>query len=232
MYKKLIAAAALCMAAAPFASATTISLTFDYFAYGTDIHNYYNGGRDSLNRLGGENYGISFSNDSVRYTDRGGYLSGSVLMTLDANKIRAILGSDNYYISFSGAIDYSDWGLASVGYEDGSYDSVPLHTNWNPYCHTYPGGPAPTGPEVGACDMRDFGYLGGHYTYPGAVTRISFYTSRLDNIQIHSYTGSETLVRPASYYQGANIPEPGSLALLGAGAISFVLRGRRKKKVL
>lgn len=235
MNKKMIAAvAALVLTAHPFASATSIDLSFDLFAYGTDIHDYYNGGRDSLNRVGGNNYGIGFSQDSVRYTPLGGYLAGPVRMTLDPNKIRSILGTDQYYVSFSAARDDIDGGIAIVRYESGPSDSIWISGNGNPYCSTYPGAPSWYGPASGACDMRDFGYMGGYFTYTGtgAVTSIEFNTSRLDNIQIHSISGAEGPVRPPAYYAGVNIPEPGSLALIGVGAAALLVRRRNKKRVV
>lgn len=233
MIKTIFAtAASLLFAAAPMASATTINLNFDLFAYGTDIHDYYNGGRDSLNRAGSPDYGISFSQDRVRYTSLGGYLSGPVIMTLDPNKIRAALGSDNYYITFSAARDDIDGGSAFISYESGFTDSIWIAGNGNPYCSTYPGAPAWYGPSSGACDREYFGFMSGYYTYTGegGVTRISFGTNRLDNIQIRSIASGETPVRPPSYYSGANIPEPGSMALIAVGAAALVARRRRSEK--
>jgi len=222
------------MVAAPFASAAPINLTFELFAYGTQINNYYNGGKDSLGRNGYENFGLSFSGGSIKYTPSGGYLSGPVNLTINPDIVRALLGSDRYYITFNAAKYSVDYGVVTATYESGfSEPSQYVNGNGNPYC--------PSQPD--ACDYPVYhGTMGGYYIpggtqngYNDMVTSIGFNTDRLDNIQIRAYDGQGIVVPGRitdTYENGRDVPEPATLALFGAGAAALLARRRRNKKAL
>jgi len=219
---------ALLLVTAPLASATTITINFEEFAYGTAVKDYFNGGRDSLNRMGGHDYGVSFFGDSVRYTPSGAYLAGRVGITLNADTIRSILGTDEYYVSFNAGRYDIDGGFAGITYGDGSQDAFWIGGNGNPYCGVR-----------WDCDEGYLGTMGGYMTYKGPtsaqVTSISFNANRVDNIQIHSLTGLQMPVRPpniiGSYELTRDIPEPASVALFGIGAAALVARRRRKTRI-
>jgi hypothetical protein len=215
------------LTAVPFASATTISLTFEEFAYGSSIGECYNGGRDSLNRFCGNDYGLSFKNESVRYTPSGAYLTGRVQLAIDPNAIRAVLGSDKFYITFTGSNYGLDPVLVPVSYEDGTRDLANFYIDGvgNPYC----------APRAEDC-VPYYGSTGSYRiaAYNGVAhpTLINFYTDRLDNIQFHSYTGDlppfQHTFTFGSAARDVDIPEPSSIALVVLGA-ALVVRRRRNK---
>jgi hypothetical protein len=228
MIQRFIApVAALLMGGAPFASATTIHIDFEEFAYGTVVGNYYNGGKDSYNRASGSYYGVSFGGGSVKYTPRGAYLSStgyrSLGMSLDPEVIRAILGTDQYYIGFNAGRYDIDGGPADVRYENSFVDSIWIAGNGNPNCGYLPG----------ACDNPYYASMGGYSTFAGVdgagVTSISFNADRIDNIWISSVP-----IRPSaivgSYTTDRDIPEPASIALLGVGAAALLARRRSVRR--
>jgi len=223
--------AAALITSSPLVSATTISLNFEEFAYGTLVNDYYNGGKDSYNRTGGNDYGIKFTGGRVQYTPSGAYLSGPTYITINPEKIRSILGSDSYYISFNAAVYSVDYGNVFAKFESGlSEPNTYVNGNGNPMC--------PSRPEF--CDYPVYhGQMGGYYVSTGidikdVALQIGFATDRLDNIQIHSYNGFENMIRPGSitrdYNTGRDIPEPASLALLCIGAAAFTVRRNKRKE--
>ena len=217
--------AALLMSVTPLVSGATINFPLDNFSYGSQIGEFYNGGYDSLGRLGVD-YGISFKNESIKYTPRGAYLSGRVEMTLDAEVIRSILGTDQYYVAFNATRYDRDGNFAFVNYEDGFLDAFWI--NGAPYCS-----------QRITCDFP-FPYVSmdSYVTYAGGTSspvHISFSTDRLDNIEIRSLTGSQTPIRlpqiMGSVELDRDIPEPASLALFSAGAAALLARRRKRVSV-
>jgi len=224
MFHRLTApVAALLLLIAPLASATTITFPLDNFAYGSKIGDFYNGGYDSLNRLGVD-YGISFRNETIKYTPRGAYLSGSVVMTLDADAIRAILGTDQYYITFNASGTDFDGSFAEILYDDKTIDGLWINGNGNPYCGVRPG----------ACYFP-YQSMDGYLVYAGGTSspiRIAFHSYKLDNIEIHSLASGQVPVRPPgviSFELDRDIPEPASLALFGVGVTALLARRRKSR---
>jgi hypothetical protein len=237
MIKRFCAAAAsLFFAASPFASATSISINFEEFAYGVTVGDYYNGGQDSLGRASGAYYGVTFNGGTIKFTPRGAYLSGDIFhpisMSLNAAAIRSILHTDKYYVSFNSALGGDpDGNPMDVYYEHGAYDSVWLASNSNPNCWTTPA----------ACSDSRYGTMYSSHTYMAgdyeSVTNINFPATlyRLDNVQIHAFTGSDSWIVPphlvGTYDTGRDIPEPASVALLGIGAIALAARRRKRNSI-
>jgi hypothetical protein len=229
MYKKLFAGlAALLLQAAPFASATTISIDFSGIGYGVQVNNYYNGGTDSNGRYG-PNYGVSFGG-TIRNTPSGAYLSGqswsssgSTSMGINRDIIRELLGTDQYYIAFNAGRYDIDGGIAYVRYADGDLDTRWIGGNGNPYCGVLPG----------ACENPYYGSMGGYSIGPvngASVTSIQFNADRIDNILISNSPVAVSHI-VGTYERDRDIPEPASLALLSIGAIALCMRYRKKMKL-
>jgi hypothetical protein len=232
MFKRLaLSLAMLCIGTAS-ASATTITINLDGFAHGTEIRDYFNGGRDSLNRVGGDNYGLSFNGGSIKHTPLGAYYTGTTL-NINGSLLSSILGTEQYYVSFSAGRYDVDGGFMSVRYDDDSMDMFWISGNGNPYCGIMPG----------ACDFPHHGTMSGYVAYPygtreitSKISSISFAVNRLDNIQIHSYTPGTALYRPphfmGSYETARDIPEPASVLLLGVGALAMLTRRRNPARTV
>lgn len=71
MMKHLIAGvSAALLLVAPFASAASIKIDFEEFAYGVSVGDYYNGGQDSLARASGAYYGVTFDGGTIKNMPR------------------------------------------------------------------------------------------------------------------------------------------------------------------
>jgi hypothetical protein len=235
MVKSLyVSIAALLVAATPFASATTISIDFEEFAYGTVIGDYYNHGKDSNNRASGAYYGVTFSGGSVKYTPRGAYLSSGPArvmgITIDPEVVRSILGTDMYYVTFNAGWYGVDPAMSGAGYANGYNDIIYISGNGNPYCSSDPS----------YCDFPYHNSMGGYYTSVlfdnSPVIRVGFTADLVDNIQIHSLAPGESPVRPpsivGSYATDRDIPEPASAALLSIGALALAARRRKRNSMV
>jgi len=210
-------------AAAP-AVADSISISFEEFAYGVSIGNYHNGGKDSLGRAAGSDYGLTFNGGTIRHTTLGAYLSGPVQLTINVAKVTALLGTDNFYVSFNAARHGMDGAFTIFSTSTGEDHGNWIGGNGSPFCT----GMAP-------CDNGLYGRMAGHLLYPGSgggsISGINFMTDRLDNLQIHAYNGSAFIVPgliPGSVEANRDIPEPASMALLGIGAVALLARRRRR----
>lgn len=223
--KKLIGSVAmLLLAGVPIAAtATSIVIDFEGFAYGTSVGNYYNHGKDSLNRVGSDYYGISFGGGTIKATPRGNYLTGTTL-TIDPAAVRAILGTEKYYITFNAGVYYQqDYRTVYVTFEDGFYEpNAYIPGNDSPDC------------RQGGCGIY-YGTMGayriGNFGGDAMPIRISIPADRLDNVQIHSWNGSGSMVSAqpifGTYELDRDIPEPASLALFGIGAAGILTRRYR-----
>lgn len=228
MKKLSKAVAALLLVGVPIASvAATITIDFEEFAYGSSVGSYYNHGKDSLNRASGSYYGITFGGGTVKSTPTGAYLAGATTLTIDPAAVRAILGTDKYYITYNAGVYYQrDEREVRVTFEDGFSE---------PYNYI-PGNASPDCRESNGCVNQYYGTMGGYGIFGGIdyamAVKILFPTDRLDNLQIHSWSGSGPVASakyiPGTYDLSRDIPEPASLALLGIGAVALMTRRRRK----
>ncbi|TQK11397.1 PEP-CTERM sorting domain-containing protein [Herbaspirillum sp. SJZ107] len=227
-WKVSSAVAALILAVTPFASATTISINFEEFAYGVNVGDYYNGGHDSLGRASGAYYGVTI-NGTVRFTPRGAYLSGlpwnPTAISFDTEAIRSILGTDQYYVAFNAGRSDIDGGFAYVQYENGRTDAQWIAGNGTPNCQSLPSG----------CFDRFYGAMGaykfGPYDATSQITSITFNADRVDNILISSSPIGVSAIA-GGYEMNRDIPEPASLALFGLGGAALLARRRRNKNPL
>jgi len=230
--KKLIGVVAgLLLVGVPLSSmATTIKVDFEEFAYGASIGDYYNHGKDSLNRASGSYYGLTFTGGTIKATPSGLYLAGATKLTIDPKAVREILGTDDYYITFNAGVYYQqDYRTVFVTYEDGFVEPhAYIQGNATPDCQVI----------YGCFNPEHMGTMGGYritsaYLNIPAVS-ILFPTDRLDNLQIHARTGSGPLVT-APDIKGTDelsrdIPEPASIALLGIGAAALMTRRYRNNQ--
>jgi hypothetical protein len=226
--KKLIGSlAALLLVSAPIAAtASVINVDFEEFAYGTSIGDYYNHGKDSLNRASGSYYGVTFNGGTIKSTPRGNYLAGGTTVTIDAAAVRALLGTDDYYITFNGGVYYQqDERSVYVTYENGYREpSAYIPGNDSPDCH-----------GIAGC-ARYYGTMGAYRITAvdrGAdAVRIQFPTDRLDNFQIHSMNdttlGAQSI--QGTYDLDRDVPEPASLALFSIGAAGLLARRYRSSR--
>jgi hypothetical protein len=224
MFRRCIAAAVLTLTVAAPAVANSISISFEEFAHGVSVGDYHNGGKDSLGRAAGIDYGLTFNSGTIRHTTLGAYLSGRVELTIDVAKVTALLGTDNYYISFNAARHDIDGGDTVFVTDSGYQDAQWIAGNGNPFCS-----------GIALCNDGFYGRMYGYRLYAGtgvgSISGISFTTDRLDNLQIHAYDGSAFIVPgliPGSVVANRDIPEPASMALLGIGAVALLARRRRR----
>lgn len=225
MFRRCIAAAVLTLTVAAPAVANSISISFEEFAHGVTIGDYHNGGRDSLGRTSGNDYGLTFKGGTIRHTTLGAYLSGPVQLTIDVAKLTALLGTDDYYVSFNAARHDPDGEFTYSFTDTGHLDATRIAGNGNPSC---------SGREP--CNNAFHGAMAGYHIHPGtgvgSLSNIKFDIDRLDNLQIHAYDGSAFIVPgliPGSAEINRDIPEPASMALLGIGAVALLARRRRRR---
>jgi hypothetical protein len=234
MIKHLVACVTAALLVTPFASAASIKINFEEFAYGVSVGDYYNGGQDSLGRASGAYYGVTFDGGTIKNMPIGGYLAGSpfdlITIRLNPDVIRTILGTDRYYMSFNIAAFGDPAGTTVMTYhENGSEDQILLPSNSNFLC-----------PEIpAACNDGRYGTLWGASIGSNgydALTRVTLPAYRLDNVELHAYpAGYEGHFAPipatirGTYDTTRDIPEPASMALVGIGAAALLARRRQRK---
>ena len=235
MIKQLITSASLALlATAPFASAASIKINFEEFAYGVSVGDYYNGGQDSLGRASGAYYGVTFDGGTIKNMPIGGYLAGSpfdlITIRLNPDVIRTILGTDRYYMSFNIAAFGDPAGTTMpVYFENGGESSVLFPSNSNPLC--------PEIPE--RCNDGRYGTLWGYSIGSNAydaLISVTLPAYRLDNVELHpypsDYPGYFAPIPPTirgTYDTTRDIPEPASVALVGIGGAALLARRRDRK---
>jgi hypothetical protein len=213
---------ALALVSTVFASsafAAPIVLNFEGVGNGAQILNFYNGGTDSQGH-GGVNYGISFGPNALGLidADAGGtgnianepspstvmfFSSGSAILN---NAAGFDTGFSFFYTSATNAVVNVYSGLNATGTLLGSINLVAQYNSncsgdpTGAFCNFSPAGLA----FAGLAHSIDFG---------GTVNQIAF-----DDITFGSAT------------PGGDVPEPGTLALLGLGLFGTAAARRRSSK--
>jgi hypothetical protein len=219
--KNKIKLAALLAASMFTASASAAPIVLDFEGVGNvaTINDFYNGGTDSQGHSG-TNYGISFSSSALalRDSDAGGsgnianepsgntgmfFLSGSAILN------RALgfdTGFSFFYSSSTAAVVNVYEGLNATGALLGS---INLTAQYGDNCHGDPGG--------SFCNFSAAGL-----SFAGTAHSIDF-GGTANQIVFDDITFGAAV-------PGADVPEPGTLALLGLGLFGTVAARRRSSK--
>jgi len=218
-YKMKLATALFSTLFASSASAAPIVLDFEGVGDGASILNFYNGGTDSQGNSGA-NYGIAFGSNTLGLidSDAGGggnfgnepspntvmfFLSGSAILN---NAAGFDTGFSFFYSSATTAVVNVYDGLNATGTLLGSINLTAQSTNncigdpTGTFCNFSAAGVG----FAGVAHSIDFG---------GTVNQIGF-----DNITFGSATPS------------VDVPEPGTLALLGLGLFGASAARRKSKR--
>jgi hypothetical protein len=197
---------ALALACALLAGNATASVVIDFEGVGNGaaVNDYYNGGTDSLGNSG-TNYGVHFSGGTVAYNQFGAYIAGPTFMTFSA----ASAGAGISVL----ARGYSDDSMSYTYIDNTMFEPVMIVDYDEPCCRinrtVFPAGTL--WPFIVYTDFR--------------VNGIQFNTRELDNL-IFASTVLQTTRRPTD--PTGTVPEPGSIALLGLGALGLL--GARQRK--
>jgi hypothetical protein len=189
-------------------ASAAIVIDFQDIPLGASVNDFYFGGTASLGSVEGPNYGISFS-------------GGTVVQGINGNKV--IQGP--FTVSFTPVADIFRVNFDAAQYVDGglySYISTAGHGTdagfvdytLNPYCRT-----------VATCQP---GYA---YISPDQLFSQRFQLGFTDVESIRfNVSLADNLVFTSGREVTGNVPEPGSIALLGLGALGL-LSARLRKSV-
>lgn len=182
-------------------ASAAVLIDFEGIAAGASVNDYYNGGTDSLGNTG-TNYGVRFSGGEIRYNQLGAYLFGRTTVTFSTE----LSGSG---VSFMGDGWFLD-SMSTVCFSSGSCEPFLFESmSYQPPIGGQPAGTVP-------------GWYPGK-VWPGNlpyadIVSITFNTAALDDLRFNG-------VAPVA---NAEVPEPGSIALLGLGVFGLVTAHRRK----
>jgi hypothetical protein len=216
---RAVSAAAL-FAAATAASAAPISLDFEGIANGSAVGNYYNGG-------GGTNYGVSFSANTLALVDSDAGGTGNFGNEPSPNTIMFFLtGSDSiltlaagfdvgfsFFYTSSAAATFSVWTDTTGGASGGTLlASGVINAQAFVGCSGDPTGQFCNW-SIATVSLAT-GTIGKSVRFGGVANQTGF-----DNITFGSTT-------PGS---GPGVPEPATLALVGAALLGAAASRRAKK---
>jgi len=219
---KKIKLAALLAAGMFAASASAAPIVLDFEGVGNlaSINNFYNGGTDSKGNSG-TNYGISFTSSALALGDSDAGGSGNIANEPSGNTsmfflsgsaiLNRALGFDTgfsfFYSSSTSAVVNVYEGLNATGALLGSINLTAQYDGNN--CHGDPNGAFCNFSAAGL----SFAGIAHSIDFGGTANQIVF-----DDI---TFGAAEP---------GANVPEPGTLALLGLGLFGTVAARRRSAK--
>jgi hypothetical protein len=198
------AVAALALGAAGVASADVVTLTFEGVGDFNAVGNYYNGG-------GGTNYGISFSNDTLALVDSDAGGSGNFANEPSGDTIMFFINANNAILNMAAGFTsgfsffYSSSTAATVNVYDGIngtgnvLGSLNLTAQGFQNCVGDPTGQFCNWTAVGV----SFSGIAKSINFGGTANQTGF-----DNITFGSAT------------PGGTVPEPTTLALVGAALLA------------
>lgn len=210
-------AIALAFALMAGSASASVFIDFEGIGAGASVNDYYNGGTDSLGNSG-VNYGIRFNGGTVRYDSLGAHIEGFFSVTFAPNLVPADPGRDTYGLSFLATRWDIDGGNSWVYSGGNRTDAIYVQGVDNPLCTTKED-----------CLSRGLSYipnstLFGFFTGIFAdTTRIEFNVNAADDL-FFGATMAPVFRRDVPDVAQGTVPEPGSLALLGLGALGMFLR--------
>lgn len=214
--KKLLAMTVIAAALSQNAQATIV-LDFEGAGNGAQLLNFYNGGTDSAGNSG-TNYGIAFGTNALAAIDSDDGGTGN-FANEPSSKTTMFFLSGSAILNYAAGFDtgfsfyYSSSTAASVKVYDGVdatgnlLADIPLTAQFNQGCTGDPTGGFCNWTAVGAT----FAGIAKSIDFGGTVNQVGY-----DNITFGSPTPGK-------------VPEPTSLALVGAG-IAAILRTRRQSQ--
>lgn len=195
-------AIALAFALLAGSASANVLIDFEGIGVGASVNDYYNGGTDSLGNSG-VNYGVRFSGGEIRYNQFGAYVYGPVTATFST----ALPSSGVSFMADGLFLD----SMSTVCYSRGTCEPFLLESmSYQPPIGGQPAGTVP-GWYPGKVWAGSFPYAD--------IISISFNTIALDNLR---FDGS------AIGGVNAEVPEPGSIALLGLGVFGLLAARRRR----
>ena len=220
-FKQMLRAfsAASLVVAAGAASAAVVTLDFEGIANFGFVGNYYNGAPG-----GGTNYGASFSANAQALVDADAGGGGNFANEPSANTIMFFLGGDSAILNFAAGFDtgfsffYSSLGPATVTVHAGLNGTGAVLTTIS-ILGQFNGNGCVGDPNGEFCNWTaaggSFSGIAKSISFGGAPDQTGF-----DNITFGSST-------PGSG-PGTGVPEPASLALVGAALLGVAVSRRRK----
>jgi hypothetical protein len=204
------------------ANAETIVLDFEGVGSGAAVNNFYNGGTDSSGRSG-NNFGISFSNQSLGSIDRDAGGGGNFANEPSPNTALFFLSGGAATLNIAAGFDtgfsffYSSAGSGFVNVYDGLNGTGNLLTTINlgrniDSCSGDPTGEFCRFDPIGV----NFSGIGRSIDFGGTANQIGF-----DNVTFGSATAGGST-------GAGDVPEPATTALLGLGFLSFFAFQRKK----